>query len=116
MATHGWRKLAETDPIKLVQLIHTAGLAHVIFTDISRDGMLTGVNVEATVALARAGNADPQVGRRFQVIASGGVASIEDIKRVKAVEHEGIEGVIIGKALYAGAVDLAEAMRIAHEQ
>ncbi len=116
VATHGWRKLAETDPIKLVQLIYTAGLAHVIYTDISRDGMLTGVNVEATVALARAGNPDPQARRRFQVIASGGVASIEDIKRVKAVEHEGIEGVIIGKALYTGAVDLAEAMRVAHEQ
>jgi phosphoribosylformimino-5-aminoimidazole carboxamide ribotide isomerase len=116
VATHGWRKLAETDPIKLVQLIHTAGLAHVIYTDISRDGMLTGVNIEATVALARAGNPDPQTRRRFQVIASGGVASIEDVKRIKAVEHEGIEGLIIGKALYTGAVDLAEAMRIAHKE
>ena len=114
VATHGWRKLAETDAIKLVQLIHTAGLAHVIYTDISRDGMLTGVNVEATVALARAGNPDPDSKRRFQVIASGGVASIEDIERIKAAEHEGIEGVIIGKALYTGAVDLAEAMGIAH--
>jgi phosphoribosylformimino-5-aminoimidazole carboxamide ribotide isomerase len=50
------------------------------------------------------------------VIASGGVASIEDVKRIKAVEHEGIEGLIIGKALYTGAVDLAEAMRIAHKE
>ena len=114
VATHGWRQLAETDPIKLVQLIHTAGLAHVIFTDVSRDGMLTGLNVEATVGLARAGNPDPTARRRFQVIASGGVASLEDVKRVKAVEHEGIEGLIIGKALYTGAVDLAAAMLIAH--
>jgi phosphoribosylformimino-5-aminoimidazole carboxamide ribotide isomerase len=114
VATHGWRQLAETDPIKLAQLIHTAGLAHVIYTDISRDGMLSGVNVEATVALARAGNPDPGVKRRFQVIASGGVASLEDIKRLKAVEQEGIEGVIIGKALYTGAVNLAEAMEVAH--
>ena len=114
MATHGWRQLAETDPIKLVQLIHAAGLAHVIYTDISRDGMLTGVNVEATVALARAGNPAPDSKRRFRVIASGGVASLEDVKRLKAVEREGIEGVIIGKALYTGGVDLAAAMEIAH--
>jgi phosphoribosylformimino-5-aminoimidazole carboxamide ribotide isomerase len=116
VATHGWRQLAETDPIKLVQLIHTAGLAHVIYTDISRDGMLSGVNVEATVALARAGNPSPGSKRRFQVIASGGVAGLEDVKRIKAVENEGIEGLIIGKALYTGAVDLAEAMRIAHAE
>jgi phosphoribosylformimino-5-aminoimidazole carboxamide ribotide isomerase len=115
VATHGWRKLSETDPIKLAQLIQTAGLAHVIYTDIARDGMLAGVDIEGTVALARAGQAATEVERRFQVIASGGVASLEDIKRIKAVEQEGIEGVIIGKALYTGAVDLAEAMRIAHE-
>jgi phosphoribosylformimino-5-aminoimidazole carboxamide ribotide isomerase len=114
VATHGWRQLAETDPIKLAQLIHTAGLAHVIYTDISRDGMLNGVNVDAAVALARAGNPVSGSKRRFQVIASGGVASLEDVKRIKAVEHEGIEGLIIGKALYTGAVDLAEAVRIAH--
>ncbi len=115
VATHGWRQLAETDPIKLAQLIHTAGLKHVIYTDISRDGMLTGVNVEATVALARAGNPNPGSGRRFQVIASGGVAGLDDVKKVKAVEGEGIEGLIIGKALYAGKIDLAEAVRIAHQ-
>lgn len=109
VATHGWQRLAETDPLKLVSLLQTAGLAHVIYTDISRDGMLNGVNVEATVALARAG----KPAQSFQVIASGGVAEIEDIKRLKAVEHEGIEGVIIGKALYTGAIDLAEARVIA---
>jgi phosphoribosylformimino-5-aminoimidazole carboxamide ribotide isomerase len=113
VAAHGWRQLSETDPIKLAQLIHTAGLTHVIHTDISRDGMLSGVNVEASVALARAGN--PESGHCFKVIVSGGVASIEDVKKVKAVEDEGIEGLIIGKALYTDAVDLAEAMRIAHE-
>jgi phosphoribosylformimino-5-aminoimidazole carboxamide ribotide isomerase len=113
VATHGWRQLAETDALKLVQLIQTAGLTHVIYTDISRDGMLSGINLEATVALARAGHtADPE--RRFKVIASGGVAGIEDVRRVKAVEPEGVEGLIIGKALYTGAVDLGEAMHIAH--
>jgi phosphoribosylformimino-5-aminoimidazole carboxamide ribotide isomerase len=112
VAAHGWRKLAETDPIKLAQLIHTAGLRHVIYTDISRQGMLRGVNVEAAVALARAGN--PDSSRRYHVIVSGGAAGLEDVEKVKAVEEEGIEGLIIGKALYTGAVDLAEAMRIAH--
>lgn len=109
VATHGWQRLAETDPLKLVNLFQTAGLAHVIYTDISRDGMLNGVNVEATVALARAG----KPAQSFKVIASGGVAGLEDIKRLKAVEHEGIEGVIIGKALYTGAIDLTEARVIA---
>jgi phosphoribosylformimino-5-aminoimidazole carboxamide ribotide isomerase len=113
VATHGWRKLAETDPTKLAQQIHTAGLAHVIYTDISRDGMLSGVNVEATVKLARAGNPAPGTKQRFTVIASGGVAGLDDIKQLKAVEAEGIEGVIIGKALYTGDIDLAEAIQIA---
>lgn len=113
VATHGWRKLAETDPIKLAQQIHKAGLTHVIYTDIARDGMLSGINLEATIALARAGN-PPGAPHRFKVIASGGVASIQDVERVKAVEAEGIEGLIIGKALYAGKVDLAEAVRVAH--
>ncbi|MBN1220988.1 MAG: 1-(5-phosphoribosyl)-5-[(5-phosphoribosylamino)methylideneamino]imidazole-4-carboxamide isomerase [Anaerolineae bacterium] len=115
VAAHGWRQLSETDPIKLAQLIHTAGLRHVIHTDISRDGMLSGPNVAASVAMARAGNPASDSTRRFQVIVSGGVASLEDVRKVKAVEHEGIEGLIIGKALYTGAVDLAEAMRIAHD-
>lgn len=114
VATHGWRQLAETDPLKLAQQIHTAGLRHVIYTDISRDGMLTGVNVEAAVALARAGQSSTNTRPGFKVIVSGGVAGIEDVRQVKAVEHEGIQGLIIGKALYTGAVDLAEAMRIAH--
>jgi phosphoribosylformimino-5-aminoimidazole carboxamide ribotide isomerase len=112
VATHGWRQLSEADPVKLVRLIHTAGLRHVIYTDISRDGMLTGANIEATVELARAGN-PPEAHHRFQVIVSGGVANLEDIQRAKAVESEGIEGVIIGKALYTGKIDLAEAVRVA---
>jgi phosphoribosylformimino-5-aminoimidazole carboxamide ribotide isomerase len=113
VATHGWRRLAETDPLKLVNLIQTAGLIHVIYTDISRDGMLSGVNIEATVALAQAGNSVSPP-RRLRVIASGGVAGLEDIKRLKAVEPAGIEGVIMGQALYSGAIDLAEAVRVAH--
>jgi phosphoribosylformimino-5-aminoimidazole carboxamide ribotide isomerase len=115
-ATHGWRQLADIDVVKLAQMIHTAGLAHVIYTDISRDGMLTGANVAAALALAQAGNEHAGSGRRLKVIVSGGVAGIEDVKRAKAHEEQDIEGVIIGKALYTGAVDLAEAMRVAHGQ
>ena len=115
VATHGWRQLSETDPVMLAQQIHKAGLAHVVYTDISRDGMLSGINIEATVALAQAGN-PPDSAHRFKVIASGGVAGIEDVYNVKAVESDGVEGLIIGKALYTGKVDLAEAMRVAHDE
>lgn len=114
VATHGWRQLAETDAIRLAQLILTAGLTHVIYTDISRDGTLEGVNLEAAVELARAGRSSGST-HGFKVIVSGGVAGINDVKRVKAAEAEGIEGLIIGKALYTGAVDLAQAMQVAHQ-
>jgi phosphoribosylformimino-5-aminoimidazole carboxamide ribotide isomerase len=113
VATHGWRQLADTSALELVKIIQTAGLKHVIYTDISRDGMLSGVNLEATVALAQAGAAPENPAQRFKVILSGGVANLEDVRRVKAEEAKGIEGLIIGKALYAGRVDLAEAISIA---
>jgi len=114
VATHGWRKLAGTNALDLVQAIQTAGLRHIIYTDISRDGMLQGVNLEASIALAEAGR-NPEKGKQqFKVIVSGGVAGLEDVRRVKAAEDKGLEGLIIGKALYTGAIDLAEAMRIAH--
>ncbi len=114
IATHGWRQLADIDAVRLAQLIHTAGLTHVIYTDISRDGMLSGANIEAAVTLAQAGNRDKDPDHHFKVTIAGGVAGIEDIKRAKAVEDQDIEGVIIGKALYTGDIDLAEAMRVAH--
>ncbi len=115
VATHGWRQMADTSALDLVQTIHTAGLRHVIYTDISRDGMLSGVNLEASVNLARAGSTSKNPSHHFKIIVSGGVASLDDVKRVKANEDKGLEGLIIGKALYTGAVDLAEAMRIAHK-
>jgi phosphoribosylformimino-5-aminoimidazole carboxamide ribotide isomerase len=106
VATHGWRETATIEASHLLEVFLPAGLIHVVHTDISRDGMLTGANVAASVALAQAG--------QVQVIVSGGVAGLADIERAKAAETQGIEGVIIGKALYTGAVDLAEAMRVAH--
>jgi phosphoribosylformimino-5-aminoimidazole carboxamide ribotide isomerase len=113
VATSGWKKLAATGAIELVQLIHTAGLAHVIHTDISRDGMLTGINLEASINLAEAGQNPDGKKPPFKVIVSGGVASLEDVKQVKAAENKGLEGLIIGKALYTGAIDLAEAVQVA---
>jgi phosphoribosylformimino-5-aminoimidazole carboxamide ribotide isomerase len=113
VATHGWRKLAGASPLDLVKDIQKAGLKHVIYTDIARDGMLQGVNLTDSIALAEAGGG-ARGQRGFKVIVSGGVAGIEDVKRVKAAEDKGLEGLIIGKALYTGAVDLAEAMQVAH--
>ncbi|MCB0195536.1 MAG: 1-(5-phosphoribosyl)-5-[(5-phosphoribosylamino)methylideneamino]imidazole-4-carboxamide isomerase [Anaerolineae bacterium] len=117
VATHGWRQLSETSAVDLVKQIQKAGLKYVIYTDIARDGMLQGVNLEATVALTEAAKQTEGTHNHFKVIVSGGVASLDDVKRVKAAEDEGkaIEGLIIGKALYTGAVDLAEAMTIAHK-
>ena len=83
------------------------GVEHIIFTDISRDGKLSGVNVEATAALAQASG--------VKVIASGGVASVDDIRRLQQRAADGIEGCIIGKAIYTGAIDLREALRVAKE-
>lgn len=83
------------------------GVEHIIFTDISRDGKLSGVNVEATAALAKACG--------VKVIASGGVASLEDIRRLQQRASSGIEGCIIGKAIYTGAIDLREALQVAKE-
>lgn len=116
VATHGWQRLTETDTLSLVEHIHRAGLRHIIYTDISRDGMLHGANVAGSVELARAARQTASGQQPFTVIVSGGVASLEDVRRVKAAESEGLEGVIIGKALYTGAVDLGEAMRVAHPE
>ncbi len=116
VATHGWRQLAAKSALDLVETIRTAGLRHIIYTDISRDGMLTGVNLESTIALAEAGQAAENSNHRFKVIVAGGVAGIDDVKRVKAAEDRGLEGLVIGRALYTGHIDLAKAMRLAHEE
>jgi phosphoribosylformimino-5-aminoimidazole carboxamide ribotide isomerase len=111
VATHGWLRTSDTTATALGQAMRAKGVNRIVYTDIARDGMLTGVNVGATAALARATG--------LQVIASGGVASLEDIARLKASRESagesvgGIEGVIIGQALYTGAVSLPEAIRTA---
>jgi len=103
VATRGWADVSTLPVADLAKRFEAAGVAAVLFTDVGRDGMLKGVNVEATVALAAATS--------LPVIASGGVASIADIYAL--IGKPGIEGVITGRALYDGRLDLAEAIRVA---
>ena len=107
VAIEGWGKGSGVAATELAKKMAAYGVETIIYTDISRDGMLSGVNVEATAALARACG--------VPIIASGGVASLEDIRRVKAVEADGVQGCIIGKAIYTGAVNLKEALALAKE-
>jgi len=102
VATEGWADVSDVPVIDLARRFEDAGVTSLLFTDIGRDGLLKGVNLEATVGLAR------QVD--IPVIASGGVAGIEDIEALAAAAHEGIEGVITGRALYDGRLDLGEAL------
>lgn len=106
-AIEGWGQGGGVAAVELAQKMAQYGVDKIIYTDISRDGMLSGVNVEATAALARACG--------VPIIASGGVASLEDIRRVKSVEADGVCGCIIGKAIYTGAVDLKAALALAKE-
>ena len=103
VATEGWASVSDLPVEDLARRFEDAGVAALLFTDIGRDGLLKGCNVEATLALARA--------QSLPVIASGGVAGIEDIRALTPHKGEGIEGVITGRALYDGRLDLAEALR-----
>lgn len=105
VATDGWSKLTGHEVIDLARKFEGYGVEGVIYTDIGRDGMLTGVNVDATVALARQ--------LRIPVIASGGLNDIEGVKALCAVESEGIMGVITGRAVYEGTLDFKEAQATA---
>lgn len=107
VATDGWSKLTKHDVVDLARKFEDYGVEGVIYTDIGRDGMLTGVNIEATVRLAQA--------LKVPVFASGGIGGIEDIDRLCAVEDEGIEGAILGRALYEGQLDFAAAQTRADE-
>ena len=105
VAVNGWSKLSKHNVIDLAQIFERYGVEAIVYTDISRDGMMQGVNVGATVRLAQAVS--------IPVIASGGVSTLDDVKALCAVEKEGITGAIIGRALYDGAIDLAAAQQIA---
>ena len=103
VAIDGWSKLSHHNVQELAQRFERDGVAAIVYTDIGRDGMMNGVNVEATLELARSVT--------IPIIASGGVSSMDDIKALCAVEGEGIMGAIIGRALYEGTIDLAEAQK-----
>jgi phosphoribosylformimino-5-aminoimidazole carboxamide ribotide isomerase len=104
VATQGWADVSDVSAVDLARRFEDAGVAALLFTDVGRDGLLKGCNVEATVALARAVS--------IPVIASGGVAGIEDIHALVPHVVDGVEGVITGRALYDGRLDLAEAVRV----
>ena len=105
IATDGWAEKSDMPVIDLARRFEDAGVASLLFTDVGRDGMLKGCNVEATVDLARAVN--------IPVIASGGVAGIADIRILSLHAKDGVEGVITGRALYDGRLGLADAIKVA---
>ena len=105
VATDGWSKLTGHDVIDLAKRFQDYGVEAVIYTDIGRDGMMTGINIEATVRLAKA--------LTVPVIASGGLNSLDDVKKLCAVEDEGIVGAITGRAVYEGTLDFKKALALA---
>ncbi|MDD5580231.1 MAG: 1-(5-phosphoribosyl)-5-[(5-phosphoribosylamino)methylideneamino]imidazole-4-carboxamide isomerase [Methylobacter sp.] len=105
VAVDGWSKLSRHDVIDLAQHFEEEGVEAFIYTDISRDGMMSGVNIEATARLARA--------IRIPVIASGGITNIDDIRALGAVANDGIIGAITGRAIYEGTLDFSEAVKLA---
>jgi phosphoribosylformimino-5-aminoimidazole carboxamide ribotide isomerase len=107
VATDGWSKLTKHDVIDIAKKFEGYGVESIIYTDIGRDGMLSGINIEATVKLAQA--------LTIPVIASGGLSNMGDIDKLCAVEREGIEGVICGRAIYSGDLDFAAAQVRADE-
>ncbi len=107
VATDGWSKLTKHDVVDLGKKFEDFGVESIIYTDIGRDGMLTGINVEATVRLAQA--------LTIPVIASGGLSNMADIEALCAVENDGIEGVICGRAIYSGDLDFEAAQARADE-
>jgi len=107
VATDGWSKLSRHDVLDMARRFEDYGCEAIIYTDIARDGMLQGVNVEATQALAETVD--------IPVIASGGVSNLDDIKALCAAAESGIEGVILGRSLYEGTLDFREAQALAQQ-
>ena len=105
VATDGWSKLSHHDVVDLAQRFERDGAECIVFTDIERDGMLTGANVEATVRLAQA--------IKIPVIASGGIQSLDDVRALSEVADEGIIGAITGRAIYEGSLDFQEGQNLA---
>lgn len=107
VATQGWESSGNISALDFAKQMADYGVKTVIYTDISRDGTLSGLNLEGAIELSKVSG--------LRVVASGGVRSLEDIRAVKAHETDGIEGVIVGQAIYSGRLDLKKALRIAAE-
>jgi phosphoribosylformimino-5-aminoimidazole carboxamide ribotide isomerase len=105
VATEGWAKISQYTVVDLAKKFESDGVEAIIYTDIARDGMMKGVNVESTAALARAIN--------IPVIASGGITNMDDIHALAKVANDGIMGAITGRAIYEGTLDFSEANKIA---
>src|SRR5690606_9172692 len=103
VATDGWAEVSNVQASELAKRFEQDGVSSIVYTDIARDGMMQGVNVEATVAMAQASS--------IPVIASGGITNMDDIVRLKAQAHHGIIGAITGRAIYEGTLNVAEAQR-----
>ena len=108
VAVDGWGVSGNVDVTTLAKEMKKAGVKTIIYTDISRDGTLKGVNVKATAELARESG--------VRIVASGGVKSTTDIEALKPYEKDGIEGVIVGKSIYMGTLDLQQAIEIAAKE
>lgn len=104
VAVQGWAEVTGTTAVKLAKKFEGFGVSAIIYTDISRDGMLQGPNIEATRQLAES--------ITIPVIASGGLSTLKDIENLMAIESSGVTGVITGKAIYTGAINLAEAIKL----
>ncbi len=107
VATDGWSKLSKHDVVDMAQRFESDGVESIIYTDISRDGMMGGFNVESTKNLAAS--------IEIPVIASGGFATLDDVKNLYSIETSGVSGAIIGRALYEGAFTLQEAIALGNE-
>jgi len=105
VAVKGWKETTSTNALDLAKRCEIDGASRIIYTDISRDGTREGINIEETRKIAQAVN--------IPIIASGGVATLDDIRRLKPLEPEGVEAVIVGRALYAGAFNFQQAASIA---
>lgn len=105
VATDGWADVSSVRAVDLAKQFRNDGVSAIVYTDIARDGMMQGVNVEETARLARESG--------LPVIASGGVTNLDDIRRLKAVAHDGIVGAITGRAIYEGTIDLRAAQQLA---
>jgi phosphoribosylformimino-5-aminoimidazole carboxamide ribotide isomerase len=107
VATDGWAEVSEIHAHDLAKRFESDGVSAIVYTDIARDGMMQGVNVAATVEMARASS--------IPVIASGGITDIEDIRALNTVADQGISGAITGRAIYEGTLDVAAAQRLCDE-